>query len=216
VKLLRVLQEREIRPLGASKGRKINVRVLAATAKNLTDEVALGRFRQDLLFRLNVVELKIPPLRQRVGDIPILIHAFLASESVKMDIQISGIGQEALTLLSSYSWPGNVRELKNALEHSIIYAENGYISSNSLPEHIRRVKPEVSPNALVDIFSIKEGKVFLERHLIEKALQKTHGNRSQAADLLELSYPSLLSKIKEYEIQLTSVKDPQHKTHSSW
>ncbi len=128
VKLLRVLQEREVRPLGANAGRKINVRVLAATAKRLSDEVEQGHFRQDLLFRLNVVELKIPPLRERRGDIPILVNSLIVNDSIKMNIQIKGITQGALALLSSYSWPGNVRELKNVLEHAIIFAENGWIS----------------------------------------------------------------------------------------
>jgi two-component system response regulator AtoC len=201
VKLLRVLQEREIRPLGAGKIRKINVRVLAATAKNLADEVAKGRFRQDLLFRINVVELKIPPLRERLGDIPILVDAFLASESVKMNIQIKGMTQGTLALLGSYTWPGNVRELKNVLEHAMIYAENGWISPDSMPAHIHGSVSKRSENMLSDTYSIKEGKILAEKYLIEKALARTMGNRSQAADLLEISYPSLLSKIKEYNIR---------------
>jgi two-component system response regulator AtoC len=201
VKLLRVLQEREIRPLGAGKIRKINVRVLAATAKNLADEVAKGRFRQDLLFRINVVELKIPPLRERLGDIPILVDAFLASESVKMNIQIKGMAQGTLAILGSYTWPGNIRELKNVLEHAMIYAENGWISPGSMPAHIQGGVSKRSENMLSDTFSIKEGKILAEKYLIEKALARTMGNRSQAADLLEISYPSLLNKIKEYNIR---------------
>jgi two-component system, NtrC family, response regulator AtoC len=202
VKLLRVLQEREIRPLGASKNRKIDVRVLAATAKNLSDEVEQGHFRKDLLFRINVVELKIPPLRERLGDIPILVKAFLASESAKMNIEVKGVSAATLALLGSYAWPGNVRELKNVLEHAMIFAESGWIGPDNLPAHLHRAGPALAKAELSDIFSIKEGKVFFEKHLIEKALLKTSGNRSQAADLLEMSYPSLLSKIKEYKIHL--------------
>lgn len=201
VKLLRVLQEREVRPLGAGKTKKINIRVLAATAKELANEVINGEFRQDLLFRINVVELKIPPLRERLGDIPILVNAFLASESARMNIEIKGITHGALALLGACSWPGNVRELKNVLEHAMIYAENGWIRPENLPEHIHGAESKVSVNMLADTFSIKEGKVLAERYLIEKALSRTNGNRTQAADLLEISYPSLLSKIKEYEIQ---------------
>ncbi|MBU1564057.1 MAG: sigma-54 dependent transcriptional regulator [Proteobacteria bacterium] len=207
VKLLRVLEEREIRPLGAGKTKKVNVRVLAATAKNLVNEVTEGRFRQDLLFRINVVELKIPPLRDRLGDIPILVKAFLASEGGRMNVQIQGIASSALALLGSYAWPGNVRELKNVLEHAIIYAENGWIGTDSLPKYMHRADLEVPANVLSDIFSIKEGKAFLEKYLIEKALLKTNGNRSQAADLLEMSYPSLLGKIKEYWIVLPEKQD---------
>jgi two-component system response regulator AtoC len=200
VKLLRVLQEREVRPLGASKSRKINVRVLAATAKNLTDEVERGHFRQDLLYRLNVVELKIPALRERTGDIKLLVNSFISTESGKMNIQIKGITQGALALLNSYSWPGNVRELKNVMEHAIIFADNGWISSESLPEQICNADSQPVESVLPDAFSIKEGKVFIESYLIAKALAKTNGNKSQAAELLEISYPSLLSKIKEYDV----------------
>ena len=138
VKLLRVLQEREVRPLGAHTSRKINVRVLAATAKNLSEEVEQGCFRQDLLFRLNVVELKIPALRERSEDIPLLVNSFISTESTKMNIQISGITHGALALLGSYSWPGNVRELKNVVEHAIIFAKDGWISLDVLPRHICR------------------------------------------------------------------------------
>ena len=200
VKLLRVVQEREVRPLGAKMGRKINVRVLTATAKNLSDEVESGHFRQDLLFRLNVVELKIPPLRERSGDIPLLVNSFLETESKRMNIEIKGITHGALALLSSYSWPGNVRELKNVLEHAIIFAENGWVNSDSLPEQLWSVKDTSSDNMPADISSIKEGKVYIESILIARALAKTKGNRSQASELLEISYPSLLSKIKEYNI----------------
>lgn len=200
VKLLRVLQEREIRPLGGNRSKKINVRVLAATAKNLLDEVEKGAFRQDLYFRINVVELKLPPLRERVGDIPVLVRSFLSTESERMNIQIKGITQDALALLVDYSWPGNVRELKNVVEYAMIYSENGWISINSLPGQLRSSFGNPLENTLADICSIKEGKVFLEKHLIEKALTTTKGNKTQAADLLQISYPSLLGKIKEYKI----------------
>lgn len=201
VKLLRVLQEREIRPLGGNRNIKINVRVLAATAKNLAYEAEHGRFRQDFLYRINVVELKIPPLRERFGDVPILIHSFLSTESRMMNLQIKGITHDALSLLTSYSWPGNIRELKNVLEHAMIYAENGWVSVGSLPEHLCGSPHRILPrNTFNDIFSIKEGKIFLEKYLIEKALNHTKGNKTQAAELLQISYPSLLSKIKEYKI----------------
>ena len=202
VKLLRVLQEREIRPLGANVSQRINVRVLAATATNLVEAVAQGSFRQDLFFRINVVELQMPPLRERVGDIPILVSALFASESIRMNIPFKGISKAALNMLYAYSWPGNIRELKNVLEHALIYAENGWVGPESFPAHLGQtgtVAGEVS--ILADIYSIKEGKILLEKYLIEKALQKTQGNKSQAADLLEMSYPSLLNKIKEYGLE---------------
>ena len=117
-----------------------------------------------------------------------------------MNIEIKGITHGALALLSSYSWPGNVRELKNVLEHAIIFAENGWVNSDSLPEQLWGVKDTSSDNMPADISSIKEGKVYIESILIARALAKTKGNRSQASELLEISYPSLLSKIKEYNI----------------
>ena len=200
VKLLRVLQEREVRPIGSGKVKKINVRVLAATAKNLAEEVKNGRFRQDLLFRINVVELKIPPLRHRQGDIPLLVHAFLAEAGSAMNITIKGISGGTLARLGSHPWPGNVRELKNVIEHAVIYAEDGYITDRCLPDHLRNRDLSDVPNLLADTISIKEGKIKTERYLIEKVLALTGGNKSQAAELLEISYPSLLSKIKEYKI----------------
>jgi len=202
VKLLRVLQEREVRPLGSSKSTKINVRVLGATAKNLTKEVEQGKFRQDLLFRINVVELKIPPLRERLNDIPLLVDSFLANESVKMNIKVKGIAQDALALLCRYTWPGNVRELKNVLEHAMIFADHGWVTLKNLPGQFFDSQHELSGNIAPEGFSIKKGKMFLEKHLIEKALTRTDGNKTQAAELLEVSYPSLLSKIKEYNVKL--------------
>jgi two-component system response regulator AtoC len=200
VKLLRVLQEREVRPLGASKSTKINVRVLGATAKNLTKEAEQGKFRQDLLFRINVVELKIPPLRERLNDIPLLVDSFLTKESVKMNIKIEGIAQDALALLCRYTWPGNVRELKNVLEHAMIFAEHGWVTLKSLPGHFIDSQHCRLENIEPEGFSIKQGKMVLEKHLIEKALSRTDGNKTQAAEILEISYPSLLSKIKEYNV----------------
>ncbi len=202
VKLLRVLQEREVRPLGAGRTQKINVRVLAATAKNLALEVLEGNFRQDLLFRINVVELNIPSLADRYGDVPLLVQHFIAIKSIKMNIQVKGISDGTLAILNAYSWPGNVRELQNVIEHAMIYAENGWISPENLPGHINNAPCQPSENILADIVSIKEGKVRVESYMIDKALGRTNGNRTRAAELLEISYPSLLSKIKEYKISV--------------
>lgn len=209
VKLLRVLQEREVRPLGAHASRKINVRVLAATAKKLREEVEQGGFRQDLLFRLNVVELKIPALRERTGDIPLLANSFIAREGIKMDIQIKGITHGALSLLSSYSWPGNVRELENVVEHAMIFAENGWVGPENLPKYLQNKTCSSSKNMLSDTLSIKQGKILVERYLIEKALARTNGNKTKASELLEISYPSLLNKIKEYNIPLSALNSDE-------
>lgn len=201
VKLLRVLQEQEFRPVGSTVTKKIDVRVLAATAKDLNSEVAHGRFRQDLLFRLNVVEMVVPPLRERKNDIPALASHFLAKHTEKMKIEINSIDKTALTKLTQYDWPGNVRELENVIEHAIIYAEGKTILPNDLPEKIKRKGAgHVDESFMPDSFSIKEGKIHFEKALIKKALAKTSGNKSKAAILLEISYPSLLNKIQQYNI----------------
>lgn len=199
-KLLRVLQEGEVRALGASKTEKIDVRIVAATAKNLDNEVKNGKFRQDLLFRLNVVELLVPPLRERRGDIALLTDYFIEHYRVKMDSPVTGVAQDTLKQFSRYDWQGNIRELKNVIEHAMIYCESDQIAPCDLPPRIRKEGQQEQLNAPLDTYSIKEGKAQLERALIEKALKETDGNKSQAAALLELSYPSLLAKIKEYNL----------------
>jgi two-component system response regulator AtoC len=202
VKLLRVLQEREIRPVGSNITRKIDVRILAATSKNLDEEVKAGTFRQDLLFRLNVVEISLPPLRAREGDIPLLANHFISKFRQTMGVQVLGIQKPALMMLSNYGWPGNVRELENAIEHSMIYAEGKLIGVEDLPDSIRSHRYENTVDSVFQTFSIREGKEMLEKFLIQKALSNTNGNKSQAAILLEVSYPSLLSKIKEYGLDV--------------
>jgi len=200
VKLLRVLQEHEVRPIGSSQHKKVNVRVVAATAKNLSHEVDAGRFRRDLLFRLNVVELTLPPLRDRKEDILLLAQHFMENFNQKFDCRIQQISREAKRLLMRYEWPGNIRELENVIERGVIYAENSIISPISLPDYLLRFAGGVLGSSLESTYSLKEGKKIMERFLITKALTVTEGNKSQAALLLEISYPSLLGKIKEFEI----------------
>ncbi len=209
VKLLRVLQEREIRPIGSNTTRKIDVRILAATARDLDNEVKAGTFRQDLLFRLNVVQISLPPLRAREGDIPLLANHFIHKFGEKMGVQAVGVQKPALVMLSNYSWPGNVRELENVIEHSMIYAEKKLICVDDLPDSIRSPRHDDNCDSVFHTFSIREGKEILEKHLIQKALASTNGNKSQAAILLEVSYPSLLSKIKEYDLDIKKI----HNTH---
>lgn len=201
VKLLRVLQERTVRPIGANISRKIDIRVLAATAKELSEEIERGAFRQDLYYRLNVMEIKLPSLRERTSDIPLLVDYFIRSGSVQMEKLIAGISQSAREVLCGYSWPGNIRELKNAIEYGIICAEDGWIKPESLPDYLCEVGVKALDRILAEIVSLKQAKAHVERYLIDKALSRTDGNKSQAAEILEISYPSLLSKIKEYGLQ---------------
>jgi two-component system response regulator AtoC len=202
VKLLRVLQENEIRPVGDSSPSRVNVRVIAATAKNLEEEVKRGSFREDLFYRLNVLPICLPPLRQRPEDIPHLCRHFLRRFNAKMGKRIQGISPAAMGVLLGYPWPGNVRELENAIERGVLLAEEGLLLPDHLPPAISSPRCGVSPGEVFSGFSLKAAQRVLEKKLIIQALQETAGNRTQAARLLEISHPSLLSKIKTYEIGL--------------
>ncbi len=203
VKLLRVLQEQEIRPIGSARRKKIDVRILAATAKNVSEEVEQGRFREDLFYRLNVINIQVPPLRKRPEDIPRLCDYFIRkfAESLEL-IDIKGVSKAAMQHLLAYSWPGNVRELENVLERAVILAEGEYIEPDNLPDTIHGDSSHNAVDFLTGFSSIKEGKKRVEEQLIRQALEETGGNKSQAAQILEISYPSLLNKIKEYMITL--------------
>ena len=200
VKLLRVLQENEIRPLGDSKTRKIDVRVIAATSKKLEDEVKKGGFRKDLFYRLNVLPINIPPLRDRVEDIPVLSNHFLEKFNKKFNKNISEISTGALSLLIKHSWPGNVRELENIIERAVIFSEKKIILPENLPKEFGIKAGAARIDDFFKGFSIKEARKIMEKRLILRALESTGGNRTKSAKLLEISHPSLLSKIKTYKI----------------
>jgi len=203
VKMLRVLQEGEIRRLGDSQDIKVDVRVVAATARDLAAEVAQGRFREDLFYRLNVFALHLPALRERREDIPILVEHFLARMNARMGLAVEGTTAEAMRLLVDYDWPGNVRELENCIERAIVLAEGSRIDVDSLPERLQVAAtpaPAVTEPADDGDLSIKRASRRSEEALIRRALQKTRGNRTRAAELLEISHRALLYKIKEYGI----------------
>lgn len=204
VKFLRVLQENEVMPIGESKPRSIDVRIIAATARNLEEDVKKGVFRQELFYRLNVLPIRLPPLRERVEDIPPLIRNFIAKFSKDMDKTISGVSPEALSLLLKYSWPGNVRELENALERAMILAEQDTLLAENFPAELSRTSSSLqnSNHSVYDGYSLKEAQRELEKRIIPKALMATGGNRTKASQLLEISHPSLLTKIKAYHIEL--------------
>jgi two-component system response regulator AtoC len=201
VKLLRAVQEQEIRRVGAAAAsRQVDVRLIAATARNLADEVRAGRFREDLFYRLNVVNIHLPPLRERIADIPLLCDYFIEKFSVSMKRpEIEGIAPAALQRLLAHSWPGNIRELENVLERAVLLAEERLIQPDNLPEMLAG-RREGHPLALLaGVSSIKKGRQIVEQWLIARAMEATGGNKSRAAGLLEISYPSLLSKLKETE-----------------
>jgi two-component system response regulator AtoC len=205
VKLLRVLQEGEIRRLGDSQDIKVDVRVVAATARDLAAEVARGAFREDLYYRLNVFALHLPALRERREDIPILVEHFLTRMNARMGLSVAAASPEAMKLLVDYDWPGNVRELENCIERAIVLCEGSHIDVSVLPERIVRRAATSSADsedaATTDgDLSIKRASRRSEELLIRRALQKTRGNRTRAAELLEISHRALLYKIKEYGI----------------
>ncbi|HEB68520.1 MAG TPA: sigma-54-dependent Fis family transcriptional regulator [Desulfobulbus sp.] len=200
VKLLRVLQEGEIRPVGGVRPVPTDVRIVAATARDLEEEVKRGTFRQDLFFRLNVLNLRLPPLRERLEDIPLLAEYFLEQVNHHAGTSVKGIARQALRLLMQYHWPGNVRELENIIERGALLAEKDILLAEDLPENFGVRCENRRLDDLLGTLSIKKGRKILEKRLIQRALEATGGNKSKASELLEISYPSLLHKIKAYGI----------------
>jgi two-component system response regulator AtoC len=187
--------------VGDSKSIQIDVRIIAATAKDLTKEVNESRFREDLFYRLNVLPIHIPPLRERKEDIPLLVPHFINKYSESMNKNVVGITSKALDVLMNYKWYGNVRELENTIERAIVLTDRENIEFENLPIEIQNFQDQIQLTPLAEEeYSIKKGSIFLEMNLIKKALKKTKGNHTHAARLLEISHRALLYKIKEYGI----------------
>jgi len=201
VKLLRVLQEGEVKRLGSERAFTVDVRIIAATIQDLTRAVAEGKFREDLFYRLNVLPVHLPPLRERKEDIPLLVDHFIHKYNEQHGMNTEGIAEDVLARLLEYSWPGNVRELENAIERAMILAQGRKIEADCLPSEVLGTRPPWKKELWGDEYSIKKASHIMEEELIRKALKKTGGNRSQAAKILEISHPSLLSKMKDYSIE---------------
>ncbi|MDP8224687.1 MAG: sigma-54 dependent transcriptional regulator [Candidatus Lernaella stagnicola] len=197
VKLLRVLQEEAVRPVGANREVSVDLRVVAATARDLEKDVRDGRFREDLYYRLNVFHLCVPPLRERPTDVDLLARHFITKIAQQHGLPTCEIGDGALEILQRYDWPGNVRELENAMERAVLLAGGRPITPPDLPDRLRTRAGSELPHATGDL-SVKRNMREIERRLIEEALARTHGNKSQAAKLLDLSLRALLYKIKDY------------------
>jgi len=201
-KLLRVLQENEIRPVGGNKARTVDVRVIAATSKNLEAEITAGNFREDLFYRLNVVPIGLPPLRERTDDIPLLCRFFINRLNETLGSGIKSITSVAMAMLMSHDWPGNVRELENAIERAIVLADGPILEEHNFSfVTIGGRLQESGEDEADDGFSLKVARARLEERMIRKALAATGGNRTHAANMLEISHPSLLSKMKLYGIE---------------
>lgn len=199
-KLLRVLQAEEVVPVGESKTRRIDVRVMAATARDLNAEMQSGRFQEDLLDRLTVMHLSVPALRQRPQDIPLLVDHFMARFSETLGGSPTRIADDALERLTEYAWPGNVRELENVVERAMILADGDRITLRQLPADVVAARGGDAASERSS-FSLKQARRMAEAEIIERALSATKGNRTHAAKLLEISHRALLYKIKDYEIR---------------
>ncbi len=209
VKLLRVLQEKEIRPVGEVKTRKIDVRIIAATARNLEEAIENGTFREDLYYRLNVLSIQLPSLKERVEDIPVLCERFIEINNERLERNIKSISPDVMDLFNKYPWPGNIRELENIIERAVVLAESDVLVKEDFPSTLlNSTQADIPSNSsvgeetLCSGYSLKTAKEKLEKRMIIKALTATSGNRTHAAKLLEISHPSLLSKIKIYNIDL--------------
>lgn len=193
-KLLRVIEDKEIRPLGATKGEKVEVRIIAATNQDLRRAVAEGKFRQDLFYRLNVVDIHLPPLRERPEDLPLLIQHFV--ERSNQPARAQRLSAEALRQLLNYPWPGNVRELENTIERALVLCRTEEISPADLPAHMTGNRPQVSN--LQDALFRRRSLADVEREYIVLALEFTEGRKKEAADLLGIDRKTLYRKLEEY------------------
>ncbi len=209
VKLYRVLQEGKIRPVGSTEEIDVDVRVIAATNKDLEKEIAEGRFREDLYYRLSVIPIHLPPLRERRDDIPLLVREFLGRLAKSMGKKVDGIEPEAMRLLEVYDWPGNVRELENTIERALALESDHRISADSLPERIRTYAQHsiTEPSHNGDGTVLPEAGMNLEEHIqqLERsyllaALERSAGVRTRAASLLKMSYRSFRHYAKKYDI----------------
>ncbi|MGA0162993.1 MAG: sigma-54-dependent transcriptional regulator [Bdellovibrionota bacterium] len=201
VKLLRAIQEEEIRRVGSSTTIKVDVRLITATLKNLGEEIKKGTFREDLYYRLNVLPIHLPPLRERKEDIPLLAEHFIKRFNTEMGKNVETISPECLQALGDYSWPGNVRELENMVERALVLENSKILNFESLPDVIRNQEVNPAIKAAANELSIKKMMAIMEQELIKTALEKTNGNRTWAAKLLEISHRALLYKIKRYGLE---------------
>ncbi|RAL22779.1 Fis family transcriptional regulator [Lujinxingia litoralis] len=201
VKLLRVLQERKVRPVGESRELPVHCRIVAATNRDLRDEVRQGRFREDLYYRLSVIPIEVPPLRERSSDVQLLLEHFLQRYATEIGNPIEGIDAPALRILTTYDYPGNVRELQNIMERAVTLETGSLVSTESLPYHLQeenfsRVAREIEvPEAGVDLEKLVEE---LERNLITRALERAGGVKTEAARLLNISFRALRYRLDKY------------------
>ncbi len=212
VKLLRAIQESEFERVGGVKTTRVEVRLIAATSRDLSKEIAAGRFREDLFYRLNVVPVFLPPLRERRDDIPLLVEHFRQKYNARLKKSVERVDDDALVALAAYSWPGNIRELENVLERTILFAEGTTIRVADLPASLRQGGAAAEPHALPSSVAgppgplkeiVREQVQAIERDLIVRGLEVTSGNVTRTARLLKISRKSLQMKMKEFGLRET-------------
>jgi len=195
VNLLRVLQEREVKPVGSNQTLTFDTRIISATNKDLEAEIEEGNFRDDLYYRLNVVELSLPPLQDRREDIPLLAHHFLQKYSKELKRNLKGITSEAMSAMMAYQWKGQVRELENVIERAVLLSDNEYLSVEDLPSAIRNTAGV--ENYEMDSNKLDEAVQVFEKHHIQSILKRTDGNKSEAARLLGIDPSTLYRKMEK-------------------
>ena len=201
VKLLRVLQDREFEPVGGNQTYKVDVRLVLATNQDLEELVRRGEFREDLFYRVNVISITQPPLRERIGDIPLLVEHYVSKFNEQTGKNVTGVDDEALRLLQQHSWPGNVRELLNVLERAVVLGKGSILTSADLPESMRSQKAGLAGyGAAVDAATLKLALAAPERQLIIEALESNGWNRQDTARLLGINRTTLYKKMKKYKI----------------
>jgi two-component system response regulator AtoC len=202
-KLLRVLQERKIERVGSSLPIKVDIRIICATNKDLQKQVEQNKFRDDLFYRLNVINIHMPPLRERKEDVPALVEHFLAKHRYSATAQPAAISEEALKRLTEYEWPGNVRELENVVERAVVLSRGQIITSRELPfgEHVDGEHEDENEDVSAERSFFKKSVSQFEKDLIMKALKDAGGNRSKAAEMLGIYRRLLYAKIKEYGLE---------------
>lgn len=208
-KLLRVIQEQEVERVGGIRPRKINVRIICSTNRNLEEMVKSGLFRSDLFYRINILELKIPPLCERKEDIPLLCSALIKENNVQDKLSIEGISPEMLDKFEQYSWPGNVRELKHVLERAGIMARTGILNSEHFSFFLQKLEAELekkkintsmNPQSISEETNISKKRSMLEKECIESAMLKFKGNKKRVAEYLGISRSTLYEKLKSFSI----------------
>ncbi len=205
VKVLKVLEEREFEPVGGCKSIKVDVRIIAATHRDLEEEVQKGNFREDLFYRLYVIPIQLPALRDRSTDLPLLVQYFIAKLNQEKGTQINGVTQHVMDLLMQHAWPGNVRELANLIERMVVLKGEGQIEDSDLPAKLRDTAPQVLPMQPAEISAegicLSTAVNEFEKNLIYQSLEKTDWVKNKAAKLLHVKRTTLVEKIKRYDLR---------------